>query len=309
MSLVSRLRSSVLRAFPSMTGSQEHVKVPTLEEIQANWNAFAPIYNQYLERTTNQGSRSLFHNLDLSSASKILEVSCGPGSAALEMISVPKLLDPTKEGFSLVATDLSDEMVKIASKRLSDVGDVWKGKIMVKKANAQELEFLDASFDRYVSNLSLHIVPEPDKMLLEAFRVLTPGGKAGFSVWGRRENSPLFTLIPTAIQNVGLSLPPNNLRSQFHLGQDLEKLRQRVLNAGFTDVMCWYQSLLFESFDIDFIVNFMTEISPGNKSMLRESFDDHEISTIQAEMKRILLERKSSGLPFGFEAILIIARK
>ena len=43
----------------------------------------------------------------------------------------------------------------------------------------------DESFDVYLACLSLQIVPEPIKMLNEAFRVLKKGGKAAMSIWGQ----------------------------------------------------------------------------------------------------------------------------
>jgi ubiquinone/menaquinone biosynthesis C-methylase UbiE len=42
------------------------------------------------------------------------------------------------------------------------------------RANAEELPFSDQQFDRYLANFVLHLVPDPSKMLKEAYRVLKP---------------------------------------------------------------------------------------------------------------------------------------
>ena len=41
-------------------------------------------------------------------------------------------------------------------------------------------------------------------MLLEAYRVLKPGGKAAFSVWGSKEQGELFTVFPTILEKHGI---------------------------------------------------------------------------------------------------------
>jgi hypothetical protein len=41
-------------------------------------------------------------------------------------------------------------------------------------------------------------------MLREARRVLRDGGVAAFSVWGRPENSPFFTLLPAIQKELGI---------------------------------------------------------------------------------------------------------
>ncbi len=39
----------------------------------------------------------------------------------------------------------------------------------------------------------------------EALRVLQPGGVAGFSVWGDKETTTFFNLVPSVLESLGLS--------------------------------------------------------------------------------------------------------
>ena len=74
----------------------------------------------------------------------------------------------------LIVTDLSSDMVKIARGVLPITASV-------DVANASNIKQVgDASVDRYVANLALQIVPDPDSMLREARRVLTSDGIAAF---------------------------------------------------------------------------------------------------------------------------------
>jgi len=134
----------------------------------------------------------------------------------------------------LLTSWLPKEMARIAASNLKAFPNVVTG-----EGNSEALNFPDATFDRYYANYVLHLTTCPEKMIQEAFRVLQPGGMAGFVVWGRRENSPQFTLPVTTMTKAGLPLPQSTTRSPFHLG-DLEKTRGMLLAAGFGPVVAWY---------------------------------------------------------------------
>ena len=61
------------------------------------------------------------------------------------------------------------------------------------RASGSALPYPDKWFNAYVSNLCLMLIDDPCKQINEAYRVLKPGSKACFTVWGRRENTLLFT--------------------------------------------------------------------------------------------------------------------
>lgn len=48
--------------------------------------------------------------------------------------------------------------------------------------------------DCYISNLTLNIVINPMRMLKEALRLIKPGKRAIFSVWGVEKDSTFFSL-------------------------------------------------------------------------------------------------------------------
>ena len=73
----------------------------------------------------------------------------------------------------------------------------------------------DLSIDCLIACLSLHIVSDPANMLKESQRVLKPGGRAIYSVWGQKEHSYLFTLIDKVKDHYGL--PKSTRRSSWHM--------------------------------------------------------------------------------------------
>jgi SAM-dependent methyltransferase len=101
-------------------------------------------------------------------------------------------------------TDLTPGMIATARERLVDYKQVE-----LAAADAQSLPYESSTFDRYIANLSLMLVPDTDGMIREASRVLKPGGIAGFSVWGNGgEASSMFTLVPSILTRLGLYPTP-----------------------------------------------------------------------------------------------------
>lgn len=101
----------------------------------------------------------------------VLELACGTGQ-----LSVP--LSPYVRAWE--ATDFSPEMVKQAKKQLHT------SRLHFSVQDATKLPYGPESFDAVVISNALHIMPQPEKALSEAWRVLKPGGFlfAPTFVWG-----------------------------------------------------------------------------------------------------------------------------
>ena len=94
---------------------------------------------------------------------EILELGCGNGTYSKILL---------KESIQLTATDFSDEMVKVAKNRLESYEN-----IKVEKADCFNIPYPESNFDTiFMANL-LHIIPEPEKAIIECKRVLKKNGK------------------------------------------------------------------------------------------------------------------------------------
>ena len=112
-------------------------------------------------------------------------------------------------------------------------------------ASATALPYPNAWFDCYVSNLCLMLVDDPDEMLKEAYRVLKPGSKACFTVWGRRERSLLFQISDLAKKSVNkepVVFGGGNSaeKSNFDYAEDIELHEATFKRVGFSQVKHWY---------------------------------------------------------------------
>ena len=78
---------------------------------------------------------------------------------------------------TVVASDLTPEMVALAAERASELGHT---NVTTRVADAEDLPFDDGEFDLVTCRIAPHHFPEPARFVGEVARVLRPGGVFGF---------------------------------------------------------------------------------------------------------------------------------
>lgn len=154
----------------------------------------------------------------------VLETHCADAFAAGCVL-------PNSSVASYTACDFSEAMVGAAKERLRD-------RAVVLHADSTKLPFQDASFDRYMSNMGCCCVTDLDSKLREARRVLRPEGVAAMSMrieGGAGDSS--FALVAETLMPFGY--PPGPDREGLLLGKDLQKVRKKLLDAGFKSAVAW----------------------------------------------------------------------
>jgi len=108
-------------------------------------------------------------------------------------------------------------------------------------ADNMRLPFADEMFEAYISNLSLMIVQHRERQLSEAFRVLKPGSRACFTIWGRPENCLQFQIRNQAFINLGREPLKGDDVRYWELQGDHDSIKKMCMEAGFSsDVRIWY---------------------------------------------------------------------
>ena len=101
---------------------------------------------------------------------RVLDVGCGTGSLTF---ALPQAADVAE----VAAIDYSPVFVEAAQRRNTDP------RITIVQGDACAIPFPDGRFDRALSLLVLHFVPEADRAIAEMRRVVRPGGVVAAAVW------------------------------------------------------------------------------------------------------------------------------
>lgn len=144
------------------------------------WDLYAPVYERAM-RSDSKVYKVMYHRIPKVIAGKdVLEIATGPGLLAKNVAYAAN---------RMIATDYSEGMIKEARK------GKHPDNLTFEVADAADLPFEDNSFDVVLIANALHVMPDPEKALKEADRVLKDRGiliapnfvnhKGGFisSVW------------------------------------------------------------------------------------------------------------------------------
>lgn len=134
------------------------------------WGRCANGYIDTFAGITQETVALLVGAAEIQAGSKVLDIGSGPGNVAAHLAKI---------GAEVVGVDFSSEMVAAARKMYP--------KISFEQADAEELPFEADSFDAVVANYVVHHLAQPRKVFGEIFRVLKPGGRFAFAVWGPPE--------------------------------------------------------------------------------------------------------------------------
>jgi ubiquinone/menaquinone biosynthesis C-methylase UbiE len=133
----------------------------------------------------------LLAQMELGSAHAVVELGCGTGRIAAELLRQWLPAEATYLGFDVSAT-----MVGLARQRVAEFG----ARAEIRQTDGSpSIDAPDGAFDRFVSTyvLDLLSLDDVDAILAEAHRVLRPGGLLGLVglTPGRRGLSKLVTLL------------------------------------------------------------------------------------------------------------------
>ena len=130
------------------------------------YTAWAPAYDAVAQAAGFDAARRLsIDRLQLASGDRVLIVGAGTG---LDLDFLPSNVDVT-------AIDVTPAMLRQLERRAAGTGRAVTARIM----DARQLAFPDSSFDAVVMHLILAVMPEPERGLREAVRVLKPGRRIG----------------------------------------------------------------------------------------------------------------------------------
>lgn len=181
------------------------------------------IYDEYLVPLIFKDyAADITERLGLLNPSRVLEVAAGTG------VVTRALSAGLPASVSIVATDLNQAMLDQASATGTKRPVEWR------QADAVHLPFEDEAFDAVVCQFGVMFFPDKPKALLEARRVLKPGGVLIFNVWDRISENEFAETIETALETVFSDDPPRFLGRTPYGYYDHSVIENDLKNGGFT---------------------------------------------------------------------------
>jgi ubiquinone/menaquinone biosynthesis C-methylase UbiE len=160
----------------------------------------------------------------LHNGAQVLDVATGTGWAAL---AAGRTIGPAGH---VVGVDMSPGMLQEAQRKMvaADLANVE-----LREGDAEHLDFADNSFDVVLCASALFFLPHMLEAVREWQRVLRPGGRVAFSVFGATLFQPMRTMFTDRIQTYGVSLPPQRPSQRLTTPAQCQDLLQE---AGFRDL-------------------------------------------------------------------------
>lgn len=297
-------------------------KVSTTSELKLFWNNFQKDYTTHMESNVLNLFIMLFNSSNILKINQIsngrktiIEAACG-GGAGLEYLCWQ--LKQKEIEADVYGTDLSPSMLEFTYNRMKNlefinleyldshmekINNNAKINLYLKEANNENMPFEENKFDLVISSLSLHLVENPEKMLLEVKRIMKPEANAFFSIWGKPENCLPFTVLPNNLKKANITLPNN--RSNFHLSKE-ETLKELFNKTGISKFKI---SSTFIPFNFTDAKDFLFMLSGPSFSEMMKNCSEQEKENVKNNVINDLNEVIYGEKFLGIEAFLIKTAK
>lgn len=188
------------------------------------WDKAAAHYEDAWQAQLAPAQTRMLALADLRAGERVLDIACGTGIVSFAAASA------VGGTGSMLGTDLSDAMIRIARERSERTGDAAAlAPVRFERMDAEELALPDASFDVALCALGLMYVPDPQRAAREMRRV---AGRAAAAVWGARSRCGWADIFPIVDSRVRSEVCP----LFFALGTG-DRLRALFEEAGFTGLV------------------------------------------------------------------------
>ncbi|MHC5064063.1 MAG: class I SAM-dependent methyltransferase [Planctomycetota bacterium] len=153
------------------------------------WDRISNIYETEIDRRFAPVTEEVIARAELAPNLRVMDLGTGTGAVAEQVAG------QLGERGQVLAVDLSQDMLDVASKRFTSKGIE---NVELKQGIAEEIPAESKSFDRILASLSFMYVIDRAAAARELARCLRPGGRLVLAVWGGAEDCDIVKFQQTA---------------------------------------------------------------------------------------------------------------
>ena len=256
------------------------------------WERSARSYHNFWTRLTSQTIEPLLATVQRGDTTRLLDVATGAGNVAQAGV---------RKGMRVIGVDFSTTMLAQARKQYPEI-DFCEG-------DAAALPFSDNSFDAVVINFGLLHFGNPEQALAEAYRVLRPDGRIGFTVWAPPDTAIGFQIMLQAIEihgDLDVSLPEGPPFFRFSDPVESERTLQAI---GFIHPSITVVQQMWRLASVDDFFAAFYEGTARTGGLLRAQSKEALNSIRLAVIKTASAYKKDGVVEISMPAILTSAQK
>jgi ubiquinone/menaquinone biosynthesis C-methylase UbiE len=252
------------------------------ERMAAGWDG----WNEMLARTSRGATEQMVAALAPQAGETILELASGAGVAGFAAAAAMG-----GEG-RLIMTDFAEHMVEAERRRGGELGF---HNIEYRVMDGEQMELEDDSVDGVLCRWGYMLMADPAAALRETRRVLRPGGRLSFSVWGAPEDNPWATAPSRILVQRGHMEPPESDAPGIFAMADPGRIEELLTGAGFELGQLEEVRMTWRYHNFDEFWRFTNEIA-GAIALVIAQLDEHEATAVRAETESAVARfRTDSG--------------
>jgi ubiquinone/menaquinone biosynthesis C-methylase UbiE len=194
------------------------------------WSAVAGAWERHAERFDAQSyevATSWMLDAALQPGERVLELACGPAGVGIQAARV------VGADGQVLCTDFAEPMVDAARRRAAEEK---LENMDFKVVDAEAMDLADASFDVALCRYGYMLMGDPEAALRETHRVLSPGGRVAFAVWGEADENPWASIPMRAVMEHFDAPPPEpGMPGMFALAEN-ERVGELLGKTGFAEI-------------------------------------------------------------------------